>query len=146
MKYAAYSYRIRVSFSRPVHTHCFLLRCTPSQDAYQKIVKEQCRVSPDTGGPLNRETDSFGNIVHSGVIAEPHDFFEMESNGEVKLADAYCIRDEKPNRLYLYESPFTKGNEHIHTLLKSVCGASEALVSERVLRLSAAVFEAMEYA
>ncbi|MDR2446042.1 MAG: hypothetical protein LBD58_01925 [Treponema sp.] len=135
MKYATYAYQTRVTFSYPVQSHFFLLRCTPPQNAYQKIVKEQCLVSPVSGSPLSRGTDSFGDIVHSGSIQEDHAFFEIETCGEIKLADAYCIRDEKPNRLYLYESPFTNYNETIRSLLrgplKSASWNSEDSITEK---------------
>lgn len=154
MKHATYHYRTEVHFSRPVHDHAFLLRCTPSSNEYQQMLSETCDVYP-AGTSLCRGNDAFGNSLQSGTLIQAHDYFVAQSNGEISLANTYCLPDEKPMRVFLYPSEYTRESSRILRLFEraeigevsdTVTVSDTSPVSAKVARLCATVYEALEYA
>ncbi|GHS90354.1 transglutaminase [Planctomycetales bacterium] len=143
MKYATYNYSIRVDFLRPVHSHFFLLRCTPSHNAAQHVVREKCRVD---GARLTRGKDSFGNLVHSGAWVTAHDSFEVQTSGEVQLMNEYRLPDAAPNRLYLYPSAYTQPDKKMTQLLKTAAIEKADAPTVVVEKLCALVRREMNYA
>jgi transglutaminase-like putative cysteine protease len=141
-KYVTYHYKTKVLFSGGIHSHAFLLRCTPPNNEFQQVISESCRVYPEKD--ICRGTDSFGNIVYSGYIQGLHDFFEFETLGEVKLSESYSLQ-EKLNRIYLYPSAFTFPDEQILDLLKRISLRSRDTVTGQVLQLSDILFNMLDY-
>jgi transglutaminase-like putative cysteine protease len=145
MKYAVYQYAAGVAFSAPVRDHAFLIRCTPQENACQRVVNGRCSVSPLSEGSLCRGADSFGNVVHSGTIPAPHDFFQIETAGEIALFDPYLVPDEHPNPIFRYESAYTAYTAGIRALWKSARLSGADDISRTVEKLAAAVYEALRY-
>ncbi|MDR1747328.1 MAG: transglutaminase family protein [Tannerella sp.] len=143
MKRLTYLFKTRVTFSDAISNHSFLLRCVPSDNDYQKLVSGTCEVSPCCR--LSRSEDVFGNLVHSGVISEPHDSFVYESGGEVTLADVYAL-NEPLNRIYLYPSPYTAMDERLFSMLQTVEISADMSVTDKVSMLSDAVYKNIDYA
>jgi len=94
---------------------------------------------------LTKSSDSFGNAVYSGFIAEPHTSFEYESSGEAELSAAYLLF-EPLNRRYLYQSEYTAMNGQLHDLLRRITPSGNMSVDERVWLLSVAVHNSLLYA
>jgi transglutaminase-like putative cysteine protease len=141
-KYVSYHYKTKVSFSNHIHSHSFLLRCTPPDNEFQQVVGETCLVNPD--GNICRGEDRFGNIVYSGCIGSLHDYFEFEAFGGVKLSGCYLL-EEKLNRIYLYPSVYTFPDEQVRNLLTDAFLADTEPITDKVLKLSGALNRVLEY-
>jgi transglutaminase-like putative cysteine protease len=141
-KYVSYHYKTKVSFSDFIHSHSFLLRCTPPDNEFQQVVSGICVVNPE--GNICRGEDRFGNIVYGGHITGLHDYFEFEIFGEVKLSGCYLL-EEKLNRIYLYPSVYTFPDETIRQLLVDAFLVPYESVTGKVLKLSNAVNRVLEY-
>jgi transglutaminase-like putative cysteine protease len=141
-KYVQYHYKTKVTFSNAIHFHSFLLRCIPPDNECQQIISETCRVYP--AGNICKGKDSFGNIVYSGYIADRHDYFEFETLGEVKLSEPYLLT-EKLNRIFLYPSAYTVPDKYIIRLLNVISLNDNESVTEKVMKLSGAIYRMLEY-
>ena len=136
-----YSYKTKISFSENVHFHNLLLRCTPTNFDSQKIKEKMIKINPM--GEISHGTDTFGNIVQSVFIAEPHKSFEFESLGVVQLT-TYCIA-ETLNRLYLYPSALTQPTESIIRLYGKMKLSANISTLEQVTALSEKIQNEMVY-
>lgn len=127
-----YHFTTKIEFSEEVRSHSFLLRCTPQHLPFQKIIEEQCTVLPSV--ELYRGTDSFGNIVHSGFIAEPHSSFEFTSEGVLSL-DSYRICEEL-NPIYLYSSEYTRTTDLLTNYYRTIDFSGIETIAQKVERIS----------
>jgi transglutaminase-like putative cysteine protease len=127
-----YYYKTEVTFSDKIYSHYFLLRCTPRNFGFQKILNANFSILNSKG--VNVGTDTFGNIVHSGSIPERHNHFEFISEGAVELS-FYQI-DEPLNRLFLYPSKHTQYMPNIEELYKQIEFPEAAGALEKVFFLS----------
>lgn len=127
----AYRFTTQISFSESVRSHSFLLRCTPMHLPFQKVIDEKCTVFP--AADLQRGTDSFGNIVHTGYIEEPHASFAFTSEGLLSL-DTYRICEEL-NPVFVHASHYTHPSGLLSELFAQagvVPGDAVALNVERI--------------
>jgi transglutaminase-like putative cysteine protease len=116
MEKVHYSFTTRISFSEEIRFHSFLLRCTPLHLPFQKIISDSCTVNPAV--ELCQGTDSFGNTVRSGYIAEPHSAFDFTSEGLLSLDTyRYC---EELNPLFAYPSEFTMPYDEINHFFRTI--------------------------
>ena len=136
-----YSFSTKFEFSDEIRSHSFLLRCTPQHLPFQKIISEQCVVFP--ASELCRGVDSFGNIVHSGHIAEPHSTFEFWSKGELSL-ETYRICEEL-NPLFLYPSDCTQPLPLVEQMFQSVYLTETDSISHKIEKLGAKLHENFLY-
>ncbi|MDD2798895.1 MAG: transglutaminase family protein [Bacteroidales bacterium] len=136
-----YSFTTKFLFTEEVRSHSFLLRCTPQHLPFQKIISEQCVIFPST--ELSRGMDSFGNIVHSGHITEPHSTFEFCSEGEVWL-ETYRICEEL-NPLFLYTSDYTKPLNLVEQLFLNIEFSHIDTISQKIEKISAKLHENFFY-
>ncbi|MFZ4455200.1 MAG: transglutaminase family protein [Bacteroidales bacterium] len=127
-----YSFTTKINFTEEVRSHSFLLRCTPQHLPFQKIIEEKCVVTPNT--ELYRGIDSFGNIVHSGFIAEAHSSFEFTSEGVLSLG-SYRICEEL-NPLYRYASEYTKPTALLVDYYGAIDFSGVDTVAQKVERIS----------
>jgi transglutaminase-like putative cysteine protease len=141
-KYVSYHYITKVTFSNVIHSHSFLLRCTPRDNDFQQIISERCRVTPEEN--ICKGEDRFGNFVYSGYIGGVHDYFELETLGEVKLLGQYLLK-EKLNRLFLYPSLYTFPDESIKNLLCDAFLSAKEPVADKVIKLSNALNRVLDY-
>jgi transglutaminase-like putative cysteine protease len=141
-KYVSYHYKTKVSFSNLIHSHSFLLRCTPPSNDFQQVVSGTCLVN--STGNICREEDNFGNIVYTGYIAELHDYFEFETLGEVKLSGPYLLKEEL-NRIFLYPSIYTLPDSQLRSLLADAFLIAREPVTDKIIKLSGALNRVMEY-
>jgi transglutaminase-like putative cysteine protease len=103
---------------------------------------EKCHVYPQEN--IRTATDSLGNKMYSGFIGDRHNYFEFEASGEVKLSDSYVL-DEKLNRLYLYPSVYTRPDTAILELLNAASLNADDSVTDKVVKLSDALYRSLEY-
>lgn len=89
--------------SSDVTSHSFLLRISPYRSPGQRVLEENTSIIPHCD--VMKSIDSFGNIVHTGYVADAHDSFVFESTGKVEVTthDHEC----ELNRFYLYPSSLT---------------------------------------
>lgn len=136
-----YSFTTKFNFTEEVSAHSFLLRCTPLHLPFQKIIEERCRVFPFT--ELTKGVDSFGNIVHSGYINEPHSTFEFCSEGILSL-NRYRICEEL-NPLFKFASDYTQPSELLHQLFLSIQLSDCNTVTQKIERISSCLSESFVY-
>lgn len=83
MKKYLYMLRADLFFSEPVTEHTFVLRALPVSDVTQEITRASLTCQPNAR--LSNGTDSQGNNISLGYIAEKHSTFSFCSTGEVQL-------------------------------------------------------------
>jgi transglutaminase-like putative cysteine protease len=148
MSRALYNYRWTVNFSHPVSRHSFLLRCTPSHNHFQRILSSSFSVFHSRSGErvsLFLSEDCFGNIVYSGMINGEHDYFEVDTAGEIELVNEYALPDALPNHIFLYETNLTQAGDSINNLLREQKIDGGAAAAEKALALCAAAHGALSY-
>lgn len=136
-----YSYKTRITFSENVSRHHFQLRCTPAVSYYQQIVEETCTILPESVICIDK--DNFGNTIRDGYIDSYHNFFEFESTGIVALG--YYALCEPLNRLFLYPSHYTQPMEYLKELSQQIHFPAEATVLEKVVLISSALQQRLQY-
>ncbi len=141
MRKIRYKFSTTFEFSEEVRSHSFLLRCTPQHLPFQKIISEQCHISPAT--ELSVGEDSFGNILHAGHISEPHSSFSFCSEGEISL-ESYRICEEL-NPVFLYPSDYTRSSGQVEELFQSVELHTADAVAEKVGRIGNRLNETFTY-
>ena len=136
-----YSYKTQLQFNHAVELHHLLLRCTPRSFDSQYVKEFKLQIDPHAR--WNAGLDSFGNIVNSVYIPEPHIFLEIESSGVVVLTH-YRI-EESLNRLYLYPSTFTEPLLNIELLFAKVKMDIDQPIAEKVALLSESMQQHLVY-
>jgi transglutaminase-like putative cysteine protease len=135
MEKISYKFITQISFSEEIQAHSFLLRCTPQHLPFQKVISEQCVVTPIA--ELCVGTDSFGNIVHSGHIDAPHSGFEFCSEGELML-DTYRICEEL-NPIFLYPSDYTQPLEYVEQFYQTIVFHPNNSIAQKIAKIGAKV-------
>ena len=147
MKKLKFDYRMELRFSCPVTEHRFQLRCIPATGPRQQIVDVEMSLEPATD--LERMTDSFGSVVVTGYIPEPHDVFSYRVSG-IAFVDTENTKPETFKPLYRYDSALTIPGPCVERLIET-CRASIAALPEDAEPLSRArevmgeVYRAFEY-
>lgn len=117
MKKLKFDYRMELRFSCPVTEHRFQLRCIPATGPRQQIVDVEMSLEPATD--LERMTDSFGSVVVTGYIPEPHDVFSYRVSG-IAFVDTENTKPETFKPLYRFDSALTTPGPCLERLI-DVC-------------------------
>lgn len=148
MKKLSFDYEMRLTFDSPITDHRFQLRCVPATRARQQIVDVRLDVEPSCH--LDRQVDSFGSVVATGYLPEPHDSFSYAVTG-IAFVDVANARSDPEKPLYRFESALTVPGPAIEALVET-CRARlaglgpHAGVVERATEVMHAVFSAFTYA
>lgn len=105
MKKYLYMLRADLVFSEPVTEHTFVLRALPVSDVTQEITRASLTCQPNAR--LSNGTDSQGNNISLGHIAEKHSTFSFCSTGEVQLNPQFRSR-EGAYPYYRYPTALTR--------------------------------------
>ncbi len=104
MRKLNFLYEMQLRFSGNITKHSFALRCMPKATVNQRLLKVSCEISPINS--ITKSIDAFGNILYSGYIEEPHDYFGFRLSGTV-LTNSENIDTGGLNRLFCYPTPQT---------------------------------------
>ncbi len=103
-----FSYQTKISFSKDVTDHTFLLRCFPYNIPEQKVEELIHTNYPIvTGGQYTY--DGFGNKIYTGRIDRSHDSLEYRISGTVTRDETEKIKEELMP-CYKYPSELTQAN------------------------------------
>ena len=83
MRRLAFSFRLRLDFSAPVHNHHYTLRCVPADAPHQRVLSASLRVEPDS--QIITSTDACGRLEF-GCVPSAHTGFEALAEGCVLSA------------------------------------------------------------
>ena len=147
MKKLSFDYEMRLSFSVPIREHRFQLRCLPATRARQQVVDARLVVEPECR--LETQTDSFGSVVTTGYLPEPHDSFSYSVTG-IAFVDTAHAAPEPMKPLYRFESALTTAGPAVEALVETCRARVEALgegagVVERATEVMHEVFAAFSY-
>ncbi|MDR1540595.1 MAG: transglutaminase family protein [Clostridiales bacterium] len=107
MKWLFFHYDTFLEFEQPVREHQFVLRCEPTTNGRQRVVRADVVIKPRV--PINILKDGFGNMVQTGCIPFEHTSFHYSSEGEVFVFENN--RDETLlNPVFRYPSSLTKAS------------------------------------
>lgn len=126
-----YSYTTVSTYSREIHDHAFLLKCSPMDDGAQRI--ETARMEVVDAGNLSARAVGSGATAHFGVIASPHRRFIAISQGIVDCGE-YCFQGTTDTRRYLSSTALTVPSASIAGIAAGIAvpvdtsGQCEALV------------------
>ena len=117
MKKLVFDYEMRLSFSAPVTDHRFQLRCIPATGPRQQVIDVEVKIQPET--ELETTIDSFGSVVMTGFIPEPHDIFSYSVTGIAFVHNAH-IHKEAYKPLYRFNSALTIPGPTVEAMI-AVC-------------------------
>lgn len=120
MKKLKFSYSLRIDFDTPVTQHSFTVRCTLRQDERQKILQQKIDIYPKEF--ISENKDSFGNIYYFGRAEEPHNIFEVKTEGIVMTGCAEGTAAEEEYRLGMFvgQTFLTSPDEELENLYKRI--------------------------
>lgn len=126
MRRLQFQYHMQLTFDTPIHDHYFTLRCTPVNDARQRVLSEKVEIYPKHYS--SEEPDSYGNKCIYGVEKKEHDHFSVDVSGEVEVHEecripappAHCIG------MYRYRTPLTTAGETIEKFYRGIIGSFPA--------------------
>lgn len=136
-----YCYKTRITFTKRVYDHHFLLRILPFENDAQCVVESQFNILPDS--VIAQSVDTFGNKIITGYISSYHDYFEFLSEGIVETFD-YKIQ-EGLNPFYSYPSKLTRPGREIEQLSSRLALTKEQSVHERIAIMSSGILEMIQY-
>lgn len=147
VKKLSFDYEMKLTFGGPVTNHRFQLRCIPATRARQQVVDVKLEVSPDCS--LYLQPDSFGSVVATGYLPEPHDYFSYAVTG-IAFVDAEHAGPDPVKPLYRFDSALTQPGPALEALIATCRARVEALgpdagVVERAAEVMHAVYAAFEY-
>lgn len=121
MKTLRFHYELRITFDEPVTQHSFTVRCSPPSDERQQVLHQDIHILPKEFLCENR--DSFGNSYFFGRAKNPHDLFEVVSDGVIQTGLSETVRAEESYRLgmFLQQTPYTQPGEELKKFFESVC-------------------------
>ncbi|MFR9503877.1 MAG: transglutaminase family protein [Rikenellaceae bacterium] len=129
MKRYRFSYHTSVKYDAMVTAHNFLLRCTPRNGDYQRVV--EFNVDLLTSAKVSRAIDTFGNEIIYGSMDSRHNIFVVATNGVVEC-DLYRVVEASPSSIYLVSTHLTAVNQEMVNVCSTLCcdgGAVEAALS-----------------
>ena len=85
MKFWKLSYELKLEFDQTVVRHSYSLRCFPRELSAQRV--ESCRFQVTPVSRYSQGRDSFGNLLLTGMCADPHDRFLVQVQAEVATED-----------------------------------------------------------
>jgi hypothetical protein len=97
-----FQYLMQLKFSADVIQHSFALRCVPQSTVCQSIGSLTCAFNPVASIALSK--DSFGNMVYTGYIPEPHRAFSFRIEGTAVINSENFLHDSL-KLAYKYPSP-----------------------------------------
>lgn len=108
MKKLKFRYHLRIDFDTPVTQHSFTVRCSLQSDERQTILQQNIGILPKEFLCENR--DSFGNIYFFGKAMEPHNVFEVLTEGVALTGCADGTKAEERYRLGMFvgQTDYTK--------------------------------------
>lgn len=120
MKTLKYHYYIKIEFDQPVTQHSFTVRCMPQSDERQMILQQNISILPKEFLCANR--DSFGNSYFFGRAKNPHNLFEVVSEGIVQTGLSETVRSGEAYRLGMFapQTDYTRPGEGITAFFKSL--------------------------
>ena len=141
MKKYLYSYQYITRFLKPVFWHSYLLRITPQENCFLKVMQKSVFLEPQ--GKMNSDKDFWGNEILYGTLMDSHSGFTYVSSGIVEQTAEYCIPDEGNVALYRVPTSLTQMNPAMEDFLQGL--KLEGTVVEQALTLSHALHHFMEY-
>lgn len=127
-----FTYRMDLTFDRPVKQHAFSILAFPQNLPEQQICGLSWRVSPDI--PLSFTTDGFGNKVGAGFCEEEHRSFSFEMNGMAWI-NRKNRKPEPLHGMYRYPSALCEMNDEMGQFVKDCLVPEGASNREKSIRL-----------
>ena len=148
MKKLRFHYHMEISFSEPVHSHIYTLKCLPVTTGTQQIT--ECNYTVCPSDRIQESYDSFGNRMLYGTAEEEHTLFQVDVTG--RAVTGICTADVAGERtdisVYKYQTVLTKPQERIGKLLADCRGQEKTVplsVDEKARFYMQAVHERLEY-
>lgn len=135
-----FSYQTIDTYDRMVSNFHFMLRCVPCENQFQRVEEHQLHLLSSVD--INCSKDTFGNVIHYGVMKEKHDIFVVASSGIVDC-DNYALRDINPLPIFKVNSHLTQLNAEMLKFNKEITAKGNSL--ETALCLSQEVYKYMKY-
>ena len=119
MKKLRFQYFLRIDFDKPVTQHSFTVRCTLPSDERQTVLQQDIHILPKEF--LCENKDSFGNVYFFGRAKDPHNAFEVITEGLVLTGCAEGTKAEEEYRLGMFagQTAYTKPDEELKNFFES---------------------------
>ncbi len=140
MRRYRYSYQTIVHYSAPITAHHFLLRCTPMEGGYQRIIERDLALL--STARYATAIDPFSAMIHYGSIMSSHDLFVVASSGVVECGE-YRIEEATAHPHFLTPTSMTLCDEAMAQFDRGVSGAGSAL--QQACSLAEAIYSRMSY-
>ena len=122
MRRLQFRYHMQLTFDFPIHDHHFTLRCTPVDDARQRVLSEKVEIYPKHYS--SEQPDSYGNKCIYGVEKKEHDHFSVDVTGEVEVHEECLIPTPAAHcmGMYRYRTPLTTAGRTIERFYRDIIG------------------------
>ena len=124
MRKLSFNYEMKLTFSGPVTEHRFQLRCIPATRARQQVIDVLLKVEPTCH--LDMMVDSFGSVVATGYLPEPHNSFSYSVTG-IAFVDVANAKSDSSKPLYRYDTELTSPGPSLHALINTCKERVDAL-------------------
>lgn len=120
MKRLGFRYSFKIDFDVPITQHSFTVRCSVQSDERQNVLQQNIHILPKEFLCENR--DSFGNIYFFGKAKEPHQIFEVVTEGIVLTGLAKGTKAEEEYRIGMFASQtdYTKPDENLKDFFRTL--------------------------
>lgn len=142
MKRYFYEYETITTFSNPVTSHCFILRCKPAECQFQRVKEGRVYLEPQDF--VSQGKDGFGNEVLYGGKHDAHDMLVFISRGIVEQ-QPYELEDACPATYYSVPSLQTFPDKALEAFWKSLRLGGLSNELDRAAAICHAVNQEMAY-
>ncbi len=139
MKQYLYNYQTIVRFSQPIKQHAVLLRCQPTNNAFQTIEQEHVILSSDY--KIKQGLDAFGNRILYGQADAPRMVFGYISTGIVSTCPYLSAYNNE--NLFLYQQPTPLTNLKQSIQQATIIDRGSPL--DKAEQICSQVFEMLQY-
>ncbi len=139
---------MEISFSEPVHSHIYTLKCLPVTTGTQLI--QECNYAVRPTDRIQESYDSFGNRMLYGTAEEEHTLFQVDVTGRAVtgICDADAPGEKTDISVYKYQTVLTKPQGRIGKLLadcRKQEGSMQLSLDEKARFYMQTVHERLEY-
>lgn len=132
-------------YTAPVNYSIQALRLTPRPDEHQRTLRWHI----EAPGPLQQQTDAYGNVTHMLTLTRPHSRIDLRVTGQIEidpLPEGRLRKEDSglPVHAYCVQTPLTQADDTIRAFVSQVLPRG-ILTPQDALTLAGAICDRVAY-